>query len=61
MDECKPLQLGKTGGSFLQQGLLLGFGTIVAALPCLMLGHSGIVLMWLWAVKRLDQMARPKP
>ena len=49
-------QVGKTGGIFLQQGLLLAFGSIVAALPCLMLGHTSIVIMWLWAVKRLDSM-----
>ena len=49
-------QVGKTGGSFMQQGLLLFFGSIVAALPCLMIGHTGIVIMWLWAVKRLDNM-----
>ena len=49
-------QMGKTGGSFLQQGLLLYYGTIVAALPMLMLGHTGIVFMWLWAVKKLDDM-----
>lgn len=49
-------QMGKTGGSFLQQGLLLFYGTIVAALPMLMLGHTGIVFTWLWAVKKLDDM-----
>ena len=49
-------QVGKTGGSFLQQGLLLWCGTIVAALPALMIGHSAVVVMWLWAVKRLDDM-----
>jgi AAA family ATP:ADP antiporter len=49
-------QMGKTGGSFLQQGLLLFYGTIVAALPMLMVGHTGIVFMWLWAVKKLDDM-----
>ena len=49
-------QVGKTGGSFMQQGLLLAFGSIVAALPCLMIGHTYIVIMWLWAVKRLDKM-----
>lgn len=49
-------QVGKTGGSFMQQGLLLWCGTIVAALPALMIGHSFIVVLWLWAVKRLDVM-----
>lgn len=49
-------QMGKTGGSFMQQGLLLYYGTIVAALPMLMLGHTAIVFFWLWAVKKLDDM-----
>ena len=48
--------MGKTGGSFMQQGLLLWCGTIVAALPALMIGHTFIVVLWLWAVKRLDVM-----
>ena len=46
----------KDGWIVLQQGLLLYYGTIVAALPMLMLGHTGIVFMWLWAVKKLDDM-----
>jgi AAA family ATP:ADP antiporter len=49
-------QVGKTGGSFMQQGLLICCGTIVAALPALMAAHSFIVVLWLWAVKRLDNM-----
>jgi AAA family ATP:ADP antiporter len=49
-------QVGKTGGSFMQQGLLLWCGTIVAALPALMTAHTFIVALWLWAVKRLDGM-----
>ena len=49
-------QVGKTGGSFMQQGLLLWCGTIVAALPALLTAHSFIVVMWLWAVKELDDM-----
>ena len=49
-------QVGKTGGSMLQQGFLLFFGTIVASLPLLAAGHTSIVLLWLWAVRRLDRM-----
>ena len=49
-------QVGKTGGSFMQQGLLIMCGTIVAALPTLMFAHSVIVVLWLWAVQRLDDM-----
>ena len=48
-------QVGKTGGSFMQQGLLLWCGTL-AALPALLIGHTFIVVLWLWAVKRLDDM-----
>jgi AAA family ATP:ADP antiporter len=49
-------QIGKTGGSFVQQGFLIYCGTIVAALPMLMGAHTAVVVMWLWAVKRLDGM-----
>ena len=43
-------QFGKTGGSFLQQGLLFWFGSIIAALPVMVFLHSTIALVWLAAV-----------
>ena len=49
-------QVGKTSGSFMQQGLLVICGSIVAALPALMLSHTAVVVAWLWAVQKLDRM-----
>ena len=43
-------QFGKTGGSFMQQGLLFWFGGIIAALPVMVFLHSTIALVWLAAV-----------
>jgi ATP:ADP antiporter, AAA family len=43
-------QFGKTGGSFMQQGLLFWFGSIIAALPVMVFLHSTIALVWLGAV-----------
>jgi AAA family ATP:ADP antiporter len=43
-------QFGKTGGSFMQQGLLFWFGSIIAALPVMVFLHSTIALVWLAAV-----------
>ena len=37
-------QIGKTGGSFMQQGLILTYGSIIAALPVLVCCHSAIAL-----------------
>jgi len=38
-------QFGKTGGSFMQQGLLFWFGSIIAALPVMVFLHSTIALV----------------
>ena len=46
-------QIGKTGGSFMQQGLILTYGSIIAALPVLVCCHSAIALGWLIAVNAL--------
>ncbi|CAL6360455.1 unnamed protein product [Bathycoccus prasinos] len=46
-------QFGKTGGSFMQQGLLFWFGSIIAALPVMVFFHSTIALVWLAAVYTL--------
>jgi AAA family ATP:ADP antiporter len=41
-------QFGKTGGSFMQQGLLFWFGSIIAALPVEIFLHSTIALVHVW-------------
>ena len=46
-------QIGKTGGSFMQQGLIFAYGSIIGALPVLVCCHSAIAICWLVAVNAL--------
>ena len=46
-------QIGKTGGSFMQQGLIFTYGSIIGALPVLVCCHSAIAVCWLVAVNAL--------
>eukprot|EP00223_Ostreococcus_mediterraneus_P001985 CAMPEP_0179724786 /NCGR_PEP_ID=MMETSP0938-20121108/6200_1 /TAXON_ID=548131 ORGANISM="Ostreococcus mediterraneus, Strain clade-D-RCC1107" /NCGR_SAMPLE_ID=MMETSP0938 /ASSEMBLY_ACC=CAM_ASM_000576 /LENGTH=615 /DNA_ID=CAMNT_0021598823 /DNA_START=120 /DNA_END=1964 /DNA_ORIENTATION=+ len=46
-------QIGKTGGSFMQQGLIFVYGSIIGALPVLVCCHSAIALCWLVSVNTL--------
>ena len=46
-------QIGKTGGSFMQQGLIFAYGSIIGALPVLVCCHSAIAVCWLVAVNAL--------
>jgi len=46
-------QIGKTGGSFMQQGLIFAYGSIIGALPVLVCCHSAIAVCWLLAVNTL--------
>lgn len=48
-------RLGKSGGSFLQQGLILSFGSIAAVTPILGAVLLGITLVWLMAVRSLNR------
>ena len=46
-------QIGKTGGSFMQQGLIFVYGSIIGALPVLVCCHSAIAVCWLISVNTL--------
>ena len=50
-------QIGKSGGAWITQALLLGLGSISAALPIISLTFAGVVVAWLRSVGKLgDQM-----
>eukprot|EP00667_Euglena_gracilis_P006465 EG_transcript_6522 len=55
--------LGKSGGAFLQQGLILGLGSLSAATPCLGVCLTLIIGGWLHAVhtvsRQFDALAGP--
>src|SRR3984957_13960567 len=48
-------RLGKSGGSLVQQGLLVGFGSIAAMTPYLAVVLGAIVLAWIIAAKALNK------
>ncbi|GAX27694.1 hypothetical protein FisN_13Hh210 [Fistulifera solaris] len=47
-------RLGKSGGSFIQQGLVLIFGNIINAAPVVGVIFYGVLLSWLSAANRLS-------
>ena len=48
-------RLGKSGGSLVQQGLLVGFGSIAAMTPYLAIVLGAIVFAWIIAAKGLNK------
>lgn len=48
-------RLGKSGGSFIQQGLLIAFGTIAAITPYVAIAMFGFIIVWMFAVKSLNR------
>lgn len=48
-------RLGKSGGSFIQQGLLLGFGSMAAITPYLGVILIAIIVLWIIAAKALGK------
>lgn len=48
-------RLGKSGGSFIQQGLLVGFGSIAAITPYVAVILLAIIVLWVYAVKALNK------
>eukprot|EP00736_Rhodelphis_marinus_P004622 Rmarinus@m.10181 len=46
-------RLGKSGGSLLQQVLLLSLGSLTAATPILSVVFTGIVVLWVYSAKEL--------
>ena len=48
-------RLGKSGGSFIQQGLLVVFGTIAAITPYVAIAMIVVIGLWMLAVKSLNK------
>lgn len=48
-------RLGKSGGSFIQQGLLLGFGSMAAITPYLGGVLIAIIIAWIFAARALNK------
>lgn len=48
-------RLGKSGGSFIQQGLLVVFGTIGAITPYVAIAMTLFIVAWIFAVKSLNR------
>ena len=54
---CNPL--GKSGGSAIQQLMIIGFGSLAASTPYLGAILLAVVLAWLAAASSLNKQARP--
>ncbi|CAD7702420.1 unnamed protein product, partial [Ostreobium quekettii] len=50
---CNPL--GKSGGAFIQQMLIISFGSLAACAPYLATIVIGVVIAWIFAAKSLDK------
>lgn len=48
-------RLGKSGGSFIQQGLLVALGSIAAITPYVAVILFAIIVLWVYAVKTLNK------
>lgn len=49
-------QIGKTGASWISQGLLLSFGSISASMPVFGLLYLSVIIIWLFSVKKLQTL-----
>jgi AAA family ATP:ADP antiporter len=52
--------LGKSGGSFIQQGLIVSLGSLAASTPYLAGILFAIILLWLKAAVTLDKLIKTK-
>jgi len=48
-------RLGKSGGSFIQQGLLVAFGSIAAITPYVAVALLAIIAIWIVAARSLNR------
>lgn len=48
-------RLGKSGGSLIQQGLLVAFGTISAITPYIAIATVAVIIAWMFAVRSLNK------
>eukprot|EP00899_Mesostigma_viride_P006078 jgi/Mesvir1/15471/Mv20012-RA.1 len=51
-------QLGKSGGSWITQALLLGFGSLTVSLPILAVLYGVVIVLWLSSAKQLTVLMR---
>ena len=49
-------RIGKSGGSFIQQGLVFGFGNILNAAPVVATIYYGVLVAWISAANRLSTL-----
>ena len=49
-------RIGKSGGSFIQQGLVFGFGNILNAAPVVATIYYGVLMAWISAANRLSTL-----
>ena len=49
-------RIGKSGGSFIQQGLVFGFGNILNAAPVVATIYYGVLMAWIQAANRLSTL-----
>jgi ATP:ADP antiporter, AAA family len=49
-------RIGKSGGSFIQQGLVFGFGSILNAAPALATIYYAVLVAWISAANRLSTL-----
>lgn len=59
-------RFGKSGGAFVQQGLVIVFGSVAAITPYVAVCSIGVVLVWMWAARALNRQfvaltESPKP
>ena len=53
---CNPL--GKSGGSAIQQALIIGFGSLASSTPYLGIILLAVVIMWIGAANSLNKQVR---
>lgn len=51
-------RIGKSGGSFIQQGLVFLFGNIISAAPVVCCIYYAVLLTWVSAANRLSGLFR---
>jgi AAA family ATP:ADP antiporter len=53
-------RIGKSGGSFILQGLVLAFGNIINAAPAVMVIFYSVLLAWMGAANQLSSLFAAK-
>ena len=56
--QCRVAQVGKSGGAWITQALLLGLGSLAAALPIISVAFVAVVSGWIFAVSILGRQMK---